>query len=187
MPHVAGLVCRECARTYPVEPIYACDFCFGPLEVAYDYAAISKAVSREKIKDGPLNIWRYDALLPVGREKAVNIGAGMTPLLKADNLGRELGLHNLWIKNDAVNPTYSFKDRVVSVALTKALEFGFETLACASTGNLAGAVAAHGAKARMKMYVFIPADLETGKIIGAAVYGPTVVAVRGTYNDVNRL
>ncbi len=187
MPNVSGLVCRECGRTYLVEPIYACDFCFGPLEVKYDYAAASRAVSRAKIKDGPATIWRYDDLLPVGREKAVNIGAGMTPLLKADNLGRELGLDNLWIKNDAVNPTYSFKDRVVSVATTKAIEFGFDTLACASTGNLAGAVAAHGAKARMRTLVFIPSDLEVGKIVGAAVYGPTVVAVRGTYDDVNRL
>ncbi len=187
MPYVSGLQCRECGRAYPAEPIYVCDFCFGPLEVKYDFDRIKKATSRQKIQDGPRTIWRYDDLLPVSREKAINIGAGMTPLLKADNLGRELGLNNLWIKNDAVNPTYSFKDRVVSVASTKALEFGFGTLACASTGNLAGAVAAHGAKARMRTLVFIPADLETGKIIGAAIYGPTVVAVRGTYDDVNRL
>lgn len=187
MPNVSGLACRECGRAYGVEPIYVCDFCFGPLEVKYDYERARKAMSRSSIQDGPHTIWRYDALLPVDRKNAVNIGAGMTPLLKADNLGRELGLRNLWIKNDAVNPTYSFKDRVVSVAATKALEFGFETLACASTGNLAGAVAAHGAKARMRTLVFIPADLETGKIVGAAVYGPTVVAVRGTYDDVNRL
>ncbi len=187
MPHVVGLACRECGRAFPVEPLYACDFCFGPLEVKYDYEAVRKSISRQKIADGPQTIWRFDDLLPVSREKAVNIGAGMTPLLKADNLGRELGLHNLWIKNDAVNPSYSFKDRVVSVATTKALEFGFDTLACASTGNLAGAVAAHGAKARMRTLVFIPADLETGKIVGAAVYGPTVVAVRGNYDEVNRL
>ena len=187
MPHVVGLACRECGRAYAVEPLYVCDFCFGPLEVKYDYDAVRQAISREKIKDGPPTIWRYDDLMPVSREKAVDIGAGMTPLLKADNLGRELGLDNLWIKNDAVNPTYSFKDRVVSVAATKALEFGFDTLACASTGNLAGAVAAHGAKARMRTLVFIPADLETGKIVGAAVYGPTVVAVKGNYDDVNRL
>ncbi len=187
MPHVLALRCRECGRDYPVEPIYVCDFCFGPLEVAYDYDAIQKVISRDRISDGPPTIWRYDDFLPVGREKAVNIGAGMTPLLFADNLGRELGLNNLWIKNDAVNPSYSFKDRVVSVATTKALEFGFDTIACASTGNLAGAVAAHGAKARMRTLVFIPADLESGKIIGASVYGPTVVAVRGNYDDVNRL
>ncbi len=187
MPFISGLACRECGRTYPVEPIYACDFCFGPLEVKYDYEAIKKVISRKKIQDGPPTIWRYDDLLPVSRDKAVDIGAGMTPLLKADNLGRELGLRNLWIKNDAVNPTYSFKDRVVSVAATKAVEFGYDTLACASTGNLAGAVAAHGAKARMRTLVFIPADLEAGKIVGAAVYGPTVVAVNGNYDDVNRL
>ena len=187
MPYVSSLRCRECDRQYPVEPLYVCDFCFGPLEVQYDYDAIGNAISRERIKDGPPTIWRYEDLLPVGHENAVDIGVGFTPLLFADNLGRELGLRNLWIKNDAVNPTYSFKDRVVAVASTKALEFGFDTLACASTGNLAGAVAAHGAKAGLRTLVFIPADLEAGKIIGAAVYGPTVVAVEGSYDDVNRL
>ena len=187
MAYVSSLRCRECGREYPVEPLYVCDFCFGPLETAYDYAAISETISREKIKDGPMTMWRYEDLLPVDREKAVDIGVGMTPLLFAENLGRELGLRNLWIKNDAVNPSYSFKDRVVAVASTKAREFGFDTLACASTGNLAGAVAAHGAKAGMRTLVFIPADLEAGKIIGAAVYGPTVVAVSGSYDDVNRL
>ncbi|NQU96572.1 MAG: threonine synthase, partial [Chloroflexi bacterium] len=130
---------------------------------------------------------RYEDLLPVGRKNAVDIGVGLTPLLFAENLGRELGLRNLWVKNDAVNPTYSFKDRVVAVACTKALEFGFDTMACASTGNLAGAVAAHGAKAGLRTLVFIPADLEAGKVIGAAIYGPTVVAVKGSYDDVNRL
>ncbi len=187
MAYVSSLRCRECGREYPVEPLYVCDFCFGPLETAYDYAAISETISREKIKDGPMTMWRYEDLLPVDREKAVDIGVGMTPLLFAENLGRELGLRNLWIKNDAVNPSYSFKDRVVAVASTKAREFGFDTLACASTGNLAGAVAAHGAKAGMRTLVFIPADLEAGKVIGAAVYGPTVVAVSGSYDDVNRL
>jgi len=187
LAYVSSLRCRECGREYPVEPLYVCDFCFGPLETAYDYAAISETISREKIKDGPMTMWRYEDLLPVDREKAVDIGVGMTPLLFAENLGRELGLRNLWIKNDAVNPSYSFKDRVVAVASTKAREFGFDTLACASTGNLAGAVAAHGAKAGMRTLVFIPADLEAGKVIGAAVYGPTVVAVSGSYDDVNRL
>jgi threonine synthase len=163
-----------------------CDFCFGPLEVAYDYDAIAKTMSRESIQDGPLTIWRYDDLLPASRENAVNIGAGMTPLLKADNLGKELGLNNLWIKNDAANPTHSFKDRVVSVAATKAVEFDFDTIACASTGNLAGATAAHGAKAGMKTMVFIPADLERGKVLGAAIFG-SVVLVNGNYDDVNRL
>lgn len=186
MPHVQGLRCKECGRDYPADPIYVCEYCFGPLEVAYDYDSISKSISREKIKEGPLTLWRYDDLLPVGRENAVDIGAGMTPLLRAMNLGRELGLNNLWIKNDAANPTHSFKDRVVSVATTKALEFGFETIACASTGNLAGATAAHGNKAGMKKVVFLPENLERGKIVGAAIFG-NVVLVRGNYDDVNRL
>lgn len=186
MPHVQGLRCKECKREYPAEPIYVCDYCFGPLEVAYDYDAAAKSISRDKIKDGPLTIWRYDDLLPVDREKAVDIGAGMTPLIRADNLAREIGLKNLWIKNDAANPTHSFKDRVVSVATTKALEFEFETIACASTGNLAGATAAHGNKAGMNTVVFIPHDLERGKIIGAAIFG-NVVLVKGNYDDVNRL
>ncbi len=186
LPNVQSLRCKECGRDYPQEPIYVCDFCFGPLEVNYDYEEISKSISRESIEDGPLTIWRYDQLLPADRENAVNIGAGMTPLLKADNLGREVGLNNLWIKNDAANPTHSFKDRVVSVAATKAVEFDFDTIACASTGNLAGATAAHGAKAGMNTMVFIPSDLERGKILGAAIFG-SVVLVNGNYDDVNRL
>ena len=187
MAYASALHCRECGKEYPIAPIHVCEWCFGPLEITYDYDAISRAISREKIKDGPLTMWRYADLLPVDGDNAVDIGTGMTPLLKADNLGRELGIDELWIKNDAVNPSYSFKDRVVSVAVTKALEFGFDTLACASTGNLAGAVAAHGAKANMRTLVFIPRDLEVGKVIGAAIYGPTVVAVDGNYDDVNRL
>ena len=178
--------CKECGRDFPQEPIYVCDFCFGPLEVNYDYDAIVKNISRESIQDGPLTIWRYDELLPASRDNAVNIGAGMTPLLRADNLGKELGLNNLWIKNDAANPTHSFKDRVVSVASTKAVEFDFDTIACASTGNLAGATAAHGSKAGMNTMVFIPANLERGKVLGAAVFG-SVVLVNGNYDDVNRL
>ncbi len=186
MPHVQGLRCKECGRDYPADPIYVCEYCFGPLEVAYDYDSIQESISREKIKEGPLTLWRYDDLLPVGRENAVDIGAGMTPLIRATNLGRELGLNNLWIKNDAANPTHSFKDRVVSVATTKALEFEFETIACASTGNLAGATAAHGNKAGMKKVVFLPENLERGKIAGAAIFG-NVVLVRGNYDEVNRL
>ncbi|MDP6668195.1 MAG: threonine synthase, partial [Dehalococcoidia bacterium] len=186
MPNVQSLRCKECGRDYPLEPIYVCDFCFGPLEVAYDYDAAARNMSRESIQDGPLTIWRYDQLLPASREHSVDIGAGMTPLLKADNLGKELGLNNLWIKNDAANPTHSFKDRVVSVATTKALEFEFDTIACASTGNLAGATAAHGSKAGMNTIVFLPADLERGKILGAAIFG-SVVLVNGNYDDVNRL
>lgn len=186
LPNVQSLRCKECGRDYPLDPIYVCDFCFGPLEVAYDYDAAAKNMSRESIQDGPPTIWRYDQLLPASRENAVDIGAGMTPLLKADNLGKELGLNNLWIKNDAANPTHSFKDRVVSVAATKALEFEFDTIACASTGNLAGATAAHGAKAGLKTIVFLPADVERGKILGAAVFG-SVVLVNGNYDELNRL
>ena len=186
LSNVQSLRCKECGRDYPQEPIYVCDFCFGPLEVIYDLHAASKSMSRESIQDGPLTMWRYDQLLPASREHAVDIGAGMTPLVKAENLGKELGLNNLWIKNDAANPTHSFKDRVVSVAATKAVEFDFDTIACASTGNLAGATAAHGAKAKMNTMVFIPSNLERGKILGAAIFG-SVVLVNGNYDDVNRL
>ncbi len=187
MAHVTCLRCRECGREYPIEPINVCDFCFGPLEVVYDYDAIARVISREHITSGPLTLWRYKELLPVDYNEAVDIQAGFTPLLRAKNLGKRLGLEELYIKNDSVNPSYSFKDRVVTVASAKALEFGFDTIACASTGNLACAVAAHAARGGLKAYVFIPSDLEHGKVLGAAVYGPTVVAVDGTYDDVNRL
>lgn len=187
MSFAKALKCRECSREYPLEAINVCDFCFGPLEVKYDYEAIGRVLTRKRIQSGPNSLWRYRDLLPVESENPIDINGGYTPLIKADGLGRMLGLTNLYVKNDCVNPTYSFKDRVVSVAATKAVEFGFTTLACASTGNLACAVAAHAAKAGLKAYVFIPADLEQGKIIGAAVYGPTVVAVKGSYDDVNRL
>ncbi len=187
MSFARGLKCRECSREYPLEPTNVCDFCFGPLEVVYDYEAIGRVLTRKRIQSGPNSLWRYRDLLPVESENPIDINGGYTPLIKADRLGKMLGLTNLYIKNDCVNPTYSFKDRVVSVAATKAVEFGFTTLACASTGNLACAVAAHAAKAGLKSYVFIPADLEQGKIVGAAIYGPTVVAVKGSYDDVNRL
>ena len=187
MAHVKGLHCRECGREYPAEPVNVCDFCFGPLEVVYDYAAIREVVSRDRIMRGPLTMWRYQDLLPVDGADAVDICAGFTPLVKAPNLGRLLGLDHLYIKNDAVNPSYSFKDRVVSVASTRAREFGFTTLSCASTGNLACAVAAHAARAGMKAVVFIPADLELGKVVGAAIYNPVLVAVEGNYDEVNRL
>ena len=186
MPHVKCLRCRECEREYPVEPLNVCEFCFGPLEVSYDYESIARSVSRKSIEKGPLTMWRYHDFLPVSAEGAVDIGTGLTPLIKADNLGRLIGLDNLYIKNDSVNPTFSFKDRPVTVTTTKALEFGFEVLACVSTGNLMGAVAAHGAKAGMKTMVFFPAYLEKAKIVGAAVYGPTLVAVDGTYDQANR-
>ena len=187
MAFVSGLRCRECSREYPAEPFNVCDFCFGPLEVVYDYATIAEVISRDRIIKGPLSIWRYQDLLPASGDDPVDIMAGFTPLVKARNLGKQLGLNNLYIKNDSVNPSFSFKDRVVSVAATKAVEFGFETLACASTGNLACSVAAHAARAGVRAVVFIPSDLERGKVIGAAVYGPTLVAVDGTYDEVNRL
>ena len=187
MGFAIGLKCRECHRKYALEPVNACDFCFGPLAVDYDYKLMAKTVNRKRISEGPHTIWRYHDMLPVGPENAVDIGAGFTPLIKANNLGRMLGLDNLYIKNDSVNPSYSFKDRVVSVAATKALEFGFETLSCASTGNLACAVGAHAARAGMKYVVFIPADLEAGKIVGAAIYGGDIFAIDGGYDQVNRL
>ena len=187
MSHVKSLECRECSRNYPIEPSNACEFCFGPLEVKYDYDSIARAVTRQSIADGPHTIWRYHDFLPVEAETAVDIGAGLTPLIHAKNLGRMLGLNELYIKNDSVNPTFSFKDRPVSVTATKALEFEFEVLACVSTGNLMGSVAGHGAKAGMKTVVFFPGNLEVGKITGAAVYGPTLIAVDGSYDQVNRL
>jgi threonine synthase len=157
------------------------------LEVEYDYDAITRVVSRERIAEGPPTMWRYQDFLPVDADMALDMGTGFTPLIRAENLGRKLGLENLYIKNDSVNPTFSFKDRVVSVASAKALEFEFDTLACASTGNLMGSVAAHGAKASMNTLVLYPANLEKGKILGAAIYGATLVAVDGTYDQVNRL
>jgi len=169
-----------------MQPVNLCDFCLSPLEVSYDYKAMAGALSREKLTGGPLSMWRYRDMLPV-EGKEVDIGAGFTPLVKADNLGRELGLDRLYIKNDCLNPTYSFKDRVVSVALTKAREFGFDTVACASTGNLAASVAAHAAKANMKAYVFVPSGVEPGKLVGAAIYNPVLMTVEGSYDDVNRL
>jgi threonine synthase len=184
---VEGLRCRECARPYPAEALHVCEWCFGPLEVVYDYEAIRAAVSRESIAAGPLSIWRYADLLPAAAEGAVSLGAGFTPLVRADRLAAELGLGEVWIKNDTLNPTGSFKDRVVSVALTKAQELGFKVAACASTGNLANSVAAHAAQAGMDSVVFIPADLEPGKVVTTAVFGGRLIAVDGTYDDVNRL
>ncbi len=187
MPFVEGLRCRECARPYPAEALHFCEWCFGPLEVVYDYDAIRASVSRERIAAGPPSIWRYADLLPAAAEGAVNLGAGFTPLVRADRLAAELGLGELWIKNDTLNPTGSFKDRVVSVALTKARELGFKIAACASTGNLANSVAAHAAQAGMQSIVFIPSDLEAGKVVTTAVFGGRLIAVEGTYDDVNRL
>ena len=185
--HVLGLRCRECGREFEVAPIYTCEWCFGPLEVSYDYDAIKASVSREKIASGPLSLWRYSDLLPVEGDIAVDLGTGFTPLVKADRLAAELGLGEVYVKNDTRNPTNSFKDRVVSVALSKALEFGFKVAACASTGNLANSVAAHAARAGLRSYVFIPSNLEQGKIVTTAVYGGNLVAIEGNYDDVNRL
>ena len=187
LSRVKSLKCRECQEEYPIEPINVCEFCFGPLEIDYDYNLIRENISKEKIKSGPLTIWRYQDLLPIETQNIIDIGTGFTPLIKANNLGNRLGLNNLYIKNDSVNPTFSFKDRVVSVAATKALEFGFEVLACVSTGNLMGAVAAHGAKAGMETVVLFPSDLERAKIVNSSIYGPKLVAIHGTYDEVNRL
>jgi len=180
------LRCRKCGQEYPLQPLNLCDFCLSPLEVSYDYKSMARGLSREKLGRGVLSMWRYRDMLPV-EGKEVDIGTGFTPLVKADNLGRELGLDRLYIKNDCLNPTYSFKDRPVSVAVTKAREFGFNTIACASTGNLAASVAAHAAKANMKACVFVPSEVEPGKLVGAAIYNPVLVTVDGSYDDVNRL
>ncbi|MDP2627036.1 MAG: threonine synthase [Candidatus Rokubacteria bacterium] len=192
MERLQGLKCRECGRSYPSSPVHVCEFCFGPLEVEYDYELIRQRVSRARIEAGPKSIWRYADLLPVelgaDGEPAVGPAVGFTPLIRARNLADELGVKELWVKNDSVcHPTWSFKDRVVAVALGKAKEFGFDTVACASTGNLANSVAAHAAEGRLKSYVFIPADLEQGKVTATLVYNPTLVAVHGTYDEVNRL
>ena len=187
MSYALALHCRECGNEVPLEPTNVCDHCFGPLEVAYDYDAMRGRVTRESIARGPKSIWRYLDLLPVDRDFIVDLGVGYTPLLRAHNLAKHLGLRELWIKNDTTNPTWSFKDRVVAVASSRARQFGFDTLACASTGNLANAVAAHAARAGLRAIVFIPHDLEVGKVLGSAIYGPTIVAVNGSYDDVNRL
>jgi len=186
VPFVEGLRCRECARPYPAEALHVCEFCFGPLEVAYDYDAIAASVSRERIAAGPLSVWRYADLLPASPD-GLDLGAGFTPLVRAERLGAELGLRDLWVKNDTLNPTGSFKDRVVTVALARARELGFKVAACASTGNLANSVAAHAARAGMRHIVFIPSDLESGKVAASGVYGEHLVSVKGTYDEVNRL
>ncbi|MEV6600593.1 threonine synthase [Actinoplanes sp. NPDC051346] len=184
-----ALICRGCGTEFPLAAQHACYECFGPLEVAYDTAALA-AVTREHIEAGPPNIWRYAALLPAGQDPAtrVTLDPGLTPLVAAPALAAELGLRApLWVKDDSANPTHSFKDRVVSVALTAARELGFTRFACASTGNLANSVAAHAARAGVPSIVFIPSDLEPGKVITSAVYGGDLVAIEGSYDDVNRL
>lgn len=182
------LRCRNCGASYPLSPVHACAECFGPLEVGYRADALSR-VTREQIEAGSNNIWRYAALLPVGQDPATraSLDPGLTPLVRADRLAAELGMRALWVKDDSANPTHSFKDRVVSMALTAARGFGFDRVACASTGNLANSVAAHAARVGIPSVVFIPADLEAGKVLQTAVYGTTLVAVEGSYDDVNRL
>lgn len=187
MQFLKGLRCRECGQVYPADARYVCENCFGPLEADYDRERQKAGVSRSLIEGGPRNLWRYAPFLPSTFDPRIDLNDGWTPLLKAENLGRALGLRNLYLKNDSVNPTFSFKDRVVSVAGAKALELGMHALACASTGNLAGAVAAHAARAGLDAFVFIPADLEPAKITSAAIYGATVIAVDGDYDQVNRL
>jgi threonine synthase len=183
-----ALKCKECGSEYELKATHVCEFCFGPLEVTYDYDALRRTVTRESIQAGPNSIWRYRSFLPVATETPIDVGTGMTPLVKANRLARRLGIKNLYIKNDAVNmPTLSFKDRVVSVALTRAQELGFTTVSCASTGNLANSTAAIAAYAGLDCCVFIPADLEAGKILGTLIYSPTVMAVQGNYDQVNRL
>ena len=187
MKFVAGLTCHLCGATYPAEASWVCAECLGPLEVSYDYAAVRGAISRSLIESRPRSLWRYLELLPV-EEPRTGFHSGFTPLVRADRLGRELGLSELYLKDDSVNhPTFSYKDRVVAVAATRAVELGFQVFGCASTGNLAGSVAAHAARLGLPCYVFIPYDLEPAKILGAAIYRPQVVAVEGNYDDVNRL
>jgi threonine synthase len=188
MSYVKGLKCRECGKEYPKEALHVCELCFGPLEVDYNYDKIKKAVTRETIAKRAPNMWRYKELLPIDGEPAVGFDVGFTPLIRARNLEKVLGVKELYLKNDAVNyPTLSFKDRVVAVAISKAKEFGFKVVSCASTGNLANSVAANAAACGMESYVFIPSDLEQTKILGTLVYGTNVIGIKGNYDEVNRL
>jgi threonine synthase len=184
---VRALACKECGTEYELEARYVCERCFGPLEVRYDLSSLDAASAKRRIQAGPQNLWRYSDFLPFERPPRYALPAGCTPLVRAPRLAERLGLRDVWVKNDAANPTHSFKDRVVSVALAKARELGYETVACASTGNLANAVAAHAAAAGLESYVFIPADLEEQKVLATGVYGTRLVTVRGNYDDVNRL
>ncbi len=186
--YLKALRCRECHREYPKQALHVCEYCFGPLEVTYDYAGIAKVLSRDKIEARPGNMWRYRELLPIEGDPCVGHSVGFTPLVKADNLAAALGVKTLYVKNDAVSfPTLSFKDRVVAVALSRARELGFKVVACASTGNLANSVAANAAASGFESYIFVPADLEQGKILGTLIFGTHLVGIRGTYDEVNRL
>jgi threonine synthase len=185
---IENLKCKECGATYALDASYACENCFGPLEVAYDHSSLDAAEAKRRIQAGSQGIWRYADFLPFEGRPGDPLEPGLTPLLRADRLAERLGLEaELWIKNDAANPTHSFKDRVVAVAVAKARELGFETVACASTGNLANAVAAHAAAAGLESYVLVPANLEEQKLLATGVYGTNLVGVRGNYDDVNRL
>ena len=186
--YMRALRCLECGREYPLTATHVCEFDFGPLEVVYDYDLIQRRLTRAALASRPQTMWRYRELLPVVDEPTVGLQVGFTPLIKADRLARRLGIRELWIKNDAVNyPSLSFKDRVVSVALSRSRELGFDTVACASTGNLANSVAANAASAGLRAYVFIPSDLEQGKILNSLIYGARVIGIRGHYDEVNRL
>lgn len=188
MSFVTALKCKECGEEYPKEPLHVCDICFGPLEADYNYDLIKEALSRDVIEGRDRNIWRYKELLPLDKEPTIGLKVGYTPLIRAENLGKALGVSEIYIKNDAVcYPTLSFKDRVVSVALSKAKEFGFDTVACASTGNLANAVASLTSSGNLKSFIFIPYDLEQAKIVATTIYGSNVIGVKGAYDDVNRL
>lgn len=188
MSYVLGLKCKECGHQVPVSAVHVCEACFGPYEVEYDYTRMKGKVTRQSIEAGPKSLWRYKDLLPVEGQPRVGLHSGFTPLKRATRLANELGCRELWIKDDSCNyPTYSYKERVVSVAITKAVEFGFDTVGCASTGNLANSTAAHAAQAGIRCFVMIPHDLEQGKVLGSLIFGPTMVRIRGTYDDVNRL
>lgn len=188
MSYVIGLKCRECGQQYGIEPLHVCETCFGPLEVEYDYARMQGKVTRESIAAGPQSLWRYRDLLPIEKEPATGQHSGWTPLRRARNLGELWGCRELYIKDDSVNaPSLSYKERVVSVSISKGVEFGFDTFGCASTGNLANSVAAHAAAVRKPAYVMIPHDLEQGKVLGSLIYKPRMVRIRGNYDDVNRL
>jgi threonine synthase len=188
MSYVVGLKCKECGNRAPVSPEHVCKSCFGPYEVEYDYGKMKGKVTRQSIAAGPRSLWRYKDLLPLAGAPRTGLNSGYTPFRKADRLGKELGCTDLWIKDDSCNyPTYSYKERVVSVAISKAAEFGFNTVGCASTGNLANSTAAHAAMAGLRCFVMIPHDLEQGKVLGSLIFGPTMVRIRGTYDDVNRL
>src|SRR5438128_1136836 len=186
MTSFVGLQCHVCHTPFPAEALYVCDRCLGPLEAVYDYSAVR--LTRDEIARRPKNLWRYRELLPITGEPRTGFHSGFTPLVRCDRLAARLGLSELYIKDDSVNhPTLSYKDRVVSVAATRALELGFDLLACASTGNLANSVAAHAARLGVECCVFIPDNLEAGKLLGSAIYKPTILAIAGTYDDVNRL